>query len=635
MQERKTIAIVFGHIINEINGDLFAGIVSQAKALGYNAAVFSLFSLNDELHPHQMGEENIYRLINFDKIAGVIYCDNSIWAAEMRKRITALLEEDAKGRVVCVNSNEPHNFANVIVDERKLFANVVDHVIEVHCKKKIYCLTGPEQFDISQRRLDGYKDSMKAHGLNFDDSFIFYGDFWENAAKVIAADVVSGKIEKPEAFVCANDTMAVSLCNSLIELGVNVPGEIIVVGYDFISESYENQPALTSFEISNRNIGEKCVLELHNIIMGKEPEGLCCDVGSIIHGESCGCGKDINIIKKLGKAARIRHEREEFILSSEMIERLTASESVEMCLHRVCENMYLINDIAQFALCLDEKWDLFSEDDTEYSGSGYSDIVNMRVYYKSVMNSKVCNEPFSSKDMFPEHMLRDDRPVCCYFTPLHFGDRCFGYTVVEYNSDNVTHEKTFRTWIKNINASLEYIRVKERLNVINNRLFIGSIRDSLTGIYNRRGYEKYSDEIFNAAKEEHKKVLLVAVDMDNLKYINDTFGHAEGDNALTVIAQSLQSCSGNSEKCARVGGDEFVIIGCYDYVDETPEFYRRRIQGYLSRYNDMSKKQYLVEASIGCFCDYPDSYDNIDTCYKIADKLMYENKVSRRKNRQN
>ena len=102
---------------------------------------------------------------------------------------------------------------------------------------------------------------------------------------------------------------------------------------------------------------------------------------------------------------------------------------------------------------------------------------------------------------------------------------------------------------------------------------------------------------------------------------------------LGYIAQALQSSSGNSEKCARTGGDEFVIIGCYDYVDEAPGFYKQRIEGYLARYNEISLKDYSVEASIGCFCGYVDEYKSVDECYKIADKLMYKSKIERKKQR--
>ena len=237
--------------------------------------------------------------------------------------------------------------------------------------------------------------------------------------------------------------------------------------------------------------------------------------------------------------------------------------------------------------------------------------------------------------MIPLEMLDENEPVCCYFTPLHFSDRCFGYAVIKYLTNSLTNGVVYDMWIKNVNTALEFMRVKERMEIINDRIYISSLRDALTGIYNRLGYKKYAREVFETAKSEHKQMLLIVADMDGLKHINDSYGHSEGDEAITVIAQALQSCCGNSEKCARTGGDEFAVVGCYDYHDKSPDYYRQRIHGYLSRYNESSKKEYEVDVSIGCFCDYVDGYESVDKCYEIADKRMYSDKVERKKNRIN
>ena len=83
----RNIAVIVGHSLMEYHGNLLEGIISQAKKLGYNVLVFSLFSITDEITPYQLGEENIYRLINFNKIAGIVFMDISIWADQMRSRV--------------------------------------------------------------------------------------------------------------------------------------------------------------------------------------------------------------------------------------------------------------------------------------------------------------------------------------------------------------------------------------------------------------------------------------------------------------------------------------------------------------------------------------------------------------------
>ena len=629
--ERKNIGVILAHSVMEYHGNLLNGIISQAKSLGYNALVFSLFSLSDELSPHQLGEENIYRLINFEKLDGIVLVDVSFWAGDMRRRVVEFIKKNFHGPVICPNSSNPFDFHNECIEEMKTFSVMTEHLITDHGMKKIYCLTGFKDNPLAEQRLASYRYAMEKHGLEVKDSYIFYGDFWENSAKQLAADIAEGRVERPEAIVCGNDSMALSLTNSLIEKGIIVPDDIAVTGYDAVSEAYENIPSIMTYKVSYATLGAKCVCELHRILTGEKAEQIFTSEGNIVVGESCGCKKNMAAAKEFSKMISDKRNREELIHSSGMIERLTVAKDLEQCLIYISEHLYLLPTISGLAICFDDKWNTFSETDSEYTSCGYSENVHMRLYY-NMQRSELYDDEFPSAEMVPP-VMREEEPYCVYFVPMHFGDRCFGYIAIKYNSDSESHDKVLRTWVKSINTALEYLRVKDRFNIINKRLYIGSIRDALTGIYNRQGYKQFSKEIFAKAKEKHKKLLIIVVDLDRLKYINDTFGHTEGDNAITVVAQALQSSSGNSEKCARTGGDEFVIIGYYDYADEAPEFYRQRIEGYLARYNAISLKDYSVEASIGSFCGYADDFSSVDECYAIADKLMYQSKTERRKRR--
>lgn len=73
-----------------------------------------------------------------------------------------------------------------------------------------------------------------------------------------------------------------------------------------------------------------------------------------------------------------------------------------------------------------------------------------------------------------------------------------------------------------------------------------------------------------------------------------------------------------------------MIVGCYDYDEQTPIYYKSRIEGYLSRYNNVSDKPYNVEASTGFFLGFIDDFETIEQCQEIADKNMYENKKKRK-----
>ena len=89
-----------------------------------------------------------------------------------------------------------------------------------------------------------------------------------------------------------------------------------------------------------------------------------------------------------------------------------------------------------------------------------------------------------------------------------------------------------------------------------------------------------------------------------------------------------------NEVCDRTGGDEFAIIGCGNYSPDKIQEHYRYIYDYLTRYNASAKKGYTVGVSLGCFCEVPDENEPLDKYIKIADTRMYENKVKRKKLRE-
>ena len=130
--------------------------------------------------------------------------------------------------------------------------------------------------------------------------------------------------------------------------------------------------------------------------------------------------------------------------------------------------------------------------------------------------------------------------------------------------------------------------------------------DVLTKVYNRMNF--YNDI------NNFKKVItsVISVDMNDLKYINDNYGHDEGDKALITIAKVLQNSDKNRARVYRVGGDEFVML-CLDMKED-------KVQELIKKINsDLKKTKYT------CSIGYEMTKNNVDIneSYKIADKKMY------------
>ena len=121
------------------------------------------------------------------------------------------------------------------------------------------------------------------------------------------------------------------------------------------------------------------------------------------------------------------------------------------------------------------------------------------------------------------------------------------------------------------------------------------------------------------------EMLLIFGDLDNLKGINDTFGHKEGDQALVDISQILRETFRESDIIARNGGDEFVILAMKS-SETSPEKLINRFEQVLDNHHLQTKRSHKLSMTFGIACFDPQNPCSIDPLLAQADKLMYENK---------
>jgi len=164
----------------------------------------------------------------------------------------------------------------------------------------------------------------------------------------------------------------------------------------------------------------------------------------------------------------------------------------------------------------------------------------------------------------------------------------------------------------------EYKILEEKLHVL-------SLTDELTGIYNRRGFFTLAEQVLKLCKRQKKGVYMLYADIDNLKKINDTFGHKEGDFALIEIADILKKSYRDSDIAARIGGDEFVVIPIGTTGDNI-ELIISRLQKAIEIHNSKGNRKYKLSVSIGVTYYDPEYPCSIDELLLKVDKLMYEQK---------
>lgn len=157
-----------------------------------------------------------------------------------------------------------------------------------------------------------------------------------------------------------------------------------------------------------------------------------------------------------------------------------------------------------------------------------------------------------------------------------------------------------------------------------------SLRDELTGLYNRRGFLTLAEQEAKTAERMKRGVFLLYADLDDLKNINDVFGHQEGDRALKAVAALIQETFRSPDIIARIGGDEFIVLAVEGDSASSEDDLRLRLQGNLERYNTEQALPYTLSLSIGIIRSDPDRPLDLEKLIAEADKRMYGAKSGKR-----
>ena len=151
-----------------------------------------------------------------------------------------------------------------------------------------------------------------------------------------------------------------------------------------------------------------------------------------------------------------------------------------------------------------------------------------------------------------------------------------------------------------------------------------SLIDDLTGLYNRRGFLALAAQHLRMIQRKGA-ALIIYLDLDDLKLINDSYGHLEGNRALIVTANVLRACFRQSDILARLGGDEFCVL-MTDAAEDSAQQVRKRLQQRADFINALSSWRFRLSFSVG-IADVPVvRQPSLDQLLRVADSHMYADK---------
>lgn len=624
---KKIIAVCEARIQDDGTSDYITALNDVVSAVGYNVFAYNTSTVVNSENGFDNTQFYIYSLMDYSVIDVVIILAETI----RNELVVQTIIQNAKNfDVPVIIIGEQHEGCiNIKFDQEKGFMAMVRHMVEEHQLTKLHFMAGMKNNAFSDRRLDVFKQVLQENNLSFDDSMVSYGDFWSGPAEEATEKIVaSGNL--PEAIICANDKMAIAVCGVLNKHGIKIPEQVAVTGFDGIQEIEYSSPRLTSASCDAYDIAGKTLEVLQGLEQYKNETKSFFVSARLSLAESCGCKDKVSVdaswyLNSLND--RFYLFQDEAIRLSEIMAKVHRCDTVEQVTQLLHNSMF-------YDMCCIMEKSFFEEhlNPDEISAEQDSDINReMVLLYDCNQYGGTKLQPFYLKQVIPslEYCLDSNRVIV--FTALQHMGNSMGY--VAFFFQRLDHTQGSRvTQIANaLNSALGGYRNMRYKNFLMQQIEEMYRIDTLTGLYNRRGfalaYQKYLE-----SEQEHAQMTIILADLDRLKYINDTFGHKEGDFAIRAVAETLQRACPKGSLLNRFGGDEMLAV-CPGKIE--PEEVRKAFSTSFREFNKKSGKPYEISASIGVYITEENAVLNFEELIEKSDHLMYEEKERHRQKHSN
>lgn len=589
---------------------------------------------------YNVGEYNIFHLPDLNDFDGIILDLNNIRMAGVREYIIDSVKKSGKPAISL--ANEIEDFYYVGINNYTAIQNIIEHLYYKHEARKFWFIMGPEDNYENSVRAQALKDFLKEHKIPYNEDDFYYENY-EYICGVNGFKMLMGAHKQlPDAIVCANDNIVVGVCEAAAELGFKAPRDFLITGFDDFDKASYYSPHITTVNHIREDVGERCVDILCKIWKGEEVEHFNYTETEPVFSESCGCEDKVPVDMAAHSKEQIMYgietddfEEQLLSLESEFIRCNSVAEMttcIPKCIPSMkCDAMYLV---------LDEHMNEFRKmkgyydrqqliDDEKFFIEGYPEQMKVEFAYE---NGKVISEKQQMiNEIFPMFEAKE-RGTNFLFMPIHFRNRTVGYFVIK-NAVYLMEKQYLFQVVNALTSAMENLHRKEMLEYMNNELAELYVRDPMTSLYNRVGYQKMALTLFVRMKRENKNMTIIYIDMDRLKYVNDKFGHLHGDFAIKTIGKAILKFAPEEAIPVRLGGDEFMVILPTGDTNQADAF-AASISEELEKVHREMKLPFPLTVSVGYVCTDMTSEKEFDDYVREADEVMYQKKVARKLNRE-
>ena len=586
----KLIAVCLSQLHNALNIGFLTELSSVFAEGGYGVTVFNssvdFYWYNSENRIPRAG----FRSLHYDLFDAVFIICHSFHDDDMVREIADGAKEHHVP-VILLGMQLPGCYS-VINDFDDSYKSLIRHVIRDHGARDTFFMAGIQGEPNSENRIRCYREVLEEFGLPFSPQQFAYGDYWGKPAADLTRKLIASRNRLPEAIFCANDFMAIAVCDTLRENGYSVPGDVIVTGFDGIAASYMVRPRLTTCSDDPHALAEQSLDLLRKIKAGEHPPYEIHHPFRAVLSESCGCPSTRNDIYD----ALSVYRRSEAMNTHEndlyhTVERLLIQKDPEVFLKMISTSI-----LPDSYICLNKG--LLGI----YSGIDYvSDHLEEDLLYIPFREKE---EDFSVQEcklseLKPQKGLETGITV---FNTLYTGTTVCGFYAA-HSTDLYRDAQLIKRLSDVLNLVLTIHLGNARQQLLIHHLDSTLYMDSVSGLSNLKGLTRWFEEYASVEENRLRPLALSIYSIYRYSYIYETYGMNETEEIVRLVANRLASSNPNALAIARISEDQFVVMDSGDNTDAISRSISRSTADFFSQiesYNSISSRQYYLEVTCGC-----------------------------------
>ena len=629
--DKKIIGLCVNNINDEYVIELVDGIYSKIKNTQYKLMVFSggmnLYSSKSPI----MGNVALYNNINYDIVDMLIIVENRFFQDETENAIIDRAHAN-NIPVVVVNGNRDKCY-NITSNGVNALKKIIEDVIVNKNKRNLYFVAGILGERENDIRLNVFKEVCENHGIQINNENIGCGEYWEKPTEKLITSLIKNN-RVPQAFICANDAMAIETIRVLNAHGYKVPEDVLVTGYDGVVISQLYSPSITTCKEDISSLVDKCIRILDEVsIKGVNPHNTQVECIPIM-GESSG-----NVVAVDAYDAKLRnfelyqaiydihrHENEvynwaETALYSDNFDRFKATLSAHL-VNNSC--VYLKED---YSVTNDFCEDLLK-------GAAYGESFTLFAH-KGQFDEKVVDKGFAADKMVPDldEWIKDDTVYilnAIYIDEKPLGIYACRVTNTRFGTSAINRIAIF------LNLIFKSISYKK-----NHMIALDDIKNSkntnpISKLANLKGFNSWFND-FSSKRENHKRAISMSIyNVKRYKYILENYGMEDIEEIIYSVARAFRgSVEPNNSYIAQITEDDFAV---FLYTDIDAEDKDQKIQDMITEsanafydlmggINKANGKPYAIEVNAGATWESAGWNDKLNTYIKLANGNLYLNRL--------